>query len=406
MKTPIVIQKSTQPSIETLPFELVERKGLGHPDSLCDGIAETISQRYSKYCKRNFGLILHHNFDKVQLVAGISNAKFGGGSVKRPITIQIAGRGTSEFQQDEIPIDTIAKGSTEEHLKRTLRYFKRENFAIESYIGRGSADLTQLYSRSQVKGKTPNSNDSSFGFSHWPLSTLEKAVLLSEQYISNNLRSKLRSIGEDVKVLGERRRKTIDVTVAVATVDQEIANLKEYVDLKETIKGSLEDYLEGFLLGRKINVDINCADDYQAESVYITVTGTSAENGDDGAVGRGNRLNGLITPFRGMSLEAYAGKNPVSHVGKIYNVLALVTAKQIVAQNSDVSECSVLYSSKIGDYVDKPRNVCVTIRLKENGNDRRVRKSVREIVIEELNSISDLTAELIERDLNHWFAEW
>jgi S-adenosylmethionine synthetase len=406
MKTSLVIQRSTHPPIETLPFELVERKGLGHPDSLCDGIADTISQRYSKYCRKHFGLILHHNFDKVQLVAGRANAKFGGGSVERPITIQVAGRGTSEFEKAEIPVDTIAEESTEEYLKRTLRYFKPDNFSIRSFIGRGSADLTQLYSRSLGKKHTPNSNDTSFGFSHWPLSTLEKTVLLSENYISSNLRSKLRSIGEDVKVLGERRRKTIDVTVAVAVVDREIANLEEYLDLKETVKSGLKDYLEGLLAGRKINVDINCADDYRTESVYITVTGTSAENGDDGAVGRGNRLNGLITPFRGMSLEACAGKNPVSHVGKIYNVLALLTARQIVAHDSDVSECSVLYSSKIGDYIDEPRNVCVAVRPKGSGNYVRIRESVKEIVRRELEHIPDLTVELIEKDLAYWVTEW
>jgi S-adenosylmethionine synthetase len=51
-------------------------------------------------------------------------------------------------------------------------------------------------------------------------------------------------------------------------------------------------------------------------TVYLTVTGTSAEAGDDGEVGRGNRVNDLITPYRPISLEAAAGKNPVTHVGQ------------------------------------------------------------------------------------------
>jgi S-adenosylmethionine synthetase len=77
-------------------------------------------------------------------------------------------------------------------------------------------------------------------------------------------------------------------------------------------------------------VVVNAADDLQAGSVYLTVTGTSAEAGDDGEAGRGNRVNGLITPYRPMTMESAAGKNPVTHVGKISNVCAsLITQRQV-----------------------------------------------------------------------------
>ena len=68
---------------------------------------------------------------------------------------------------------------------------------------------------------------------------------------------------------------------------------------------------------------VNALDDPKASDesgIYLTVTGLSAEQGDDGEVGRGNRVNGLITPSRAMSLEAAAGKNAVAHVGKLYNL--------------------------------------------------------------------------------------
>ena len=31
-------------------IELVERKGLGHPDSICDALAEELSRSLSRYC--------------------------------------------------------------------------------------------------------------------------------------------------------------------------------------------------------------------------------------------------------------------------------------------------------------------------------------------------------------------
>ena len=70
--------------------------------------------------------------------------------------------------------------------------------------------------------------------------------------------------------------------------------------------------------------------------MYLTLLGTSAEQGDSGQVGRGNRVCGLISLNRPMSVEAAAGKNPVSHVGKIYNVLAHELAMRIYAESAVV----------------------------------------------------------------------
>ena len=70
------------------------------------------------------------------------------------------------------------------------------------------------------------------------------------------------------------------------------------------------------------HVEIRTRHDRGAGGMYLTVLGTSADGADGGQVGRGNRVNGLISLHRPMSTEAAAGKNPVSHVGKIYNLLA------------------------------------------------------------------------------------
>ena len=100
-----------------------------------------------------------------------------------------------------------------------------------------------------------------------------------------------------------------------------------------------------------VEVCVNCAD--AGENIYLTVTGTSIEMGDDGATGRGNRGNGLITPMRPMTMEAIAGKNPVSHVGKIYNVLAQKAAAEIV-ELEGVEEAYVTLVSKIGSPISQP----------------------------------------------------
>ena len=115
---------------------------------------------------------------------------------------------------------------------------------------------------------------------------------------------------------------------------------------------------------REIKIQINTSDNNSpknVEDVYLTVTGLSAEIGDDGQVGRGNRVNGLITPSRTMSLEAAAGKNPYNHVGKIYNVLANLIARDIVNEVDGVKEASVQILSAIGQPIDQPQVVNVEV---------------------------------------------
>jgi S-adenosylmethionine synthetase len=51
--------------------EIVERKGLGHPDTICDALAETLSRNLCREHRDRFGTVLHHNVDKA-LLYGVS----------------------------------------------------------------------------------------------------------------------------------------------------------------------------------------------------------------------------------------------------------------------------------------------------------------------------------------------
>jgi S-adenosylmethionine synthetase len=121
--------------------------------------------------------------------------------------------------------------------------------------------------------------------------------------------------------------------------------------------------------------------------VYLTTTGLSAEAGDDGAVGRGNRANGLITPYRPMSLEATAGKNPVTHVGKLYNLLALRIARGLDEDLGAAYSC-VQILSRIGDPVSEPLAVDVTTTSTDEN-------TVRSVVDDQLATIDRLTADIL-----------
>ncbi len=88
-------------------YEFVERKGLGHPDTLSDALAEFLSVNYSNYTIENFGAVLHHNFDKVGLLGGASFVKFGEGYLTKPIRVLINGRASTKFGDTDIPVKDL-----------------------------------------------------------------------------------------------------------------------------------------------------------------------------------------------------------------------------------------------------------------------------------------------------------
>jgi S-adenosylmethionine synthetase len=337
--------------IEDQAIELVERKGLGHPDSIADGVSESVSRALSRLYLDEFGKILHHNTDETQVVGGASEPKFGGGKVTKPIYMLLVGRATTEVNKEKLPIHDTAIEAAKKYVASVCSHIDLEHdVEFDSKIGAGSIDLRGVFEQKSVL-----SNDTSFGVGFAPLSDTERLVLESERFLTLKLKKKLPALGEDVKVMGYRAGDKIRLTVAAALVDREIDDGDAYQSVCEEITQKLADQASK-LTHREVAIDVNTADDPELGRYYLTVTGCSMEAGDDGSVGRGNRANGLITPCRPMSLEASAGKNPVNHVGKIYNLLGNLIAADIVKETGgNVKEVHVRILSQIGKPVDQPQ---------------------------------------------------
>lgn len=384
----IVITEATGQYIDDLPVEIVERKGIGHPDSLCDGIAERISREYSNWCLENLGVQLHHNFDKVQLVAGEVDVRFGGGEIIRPIRIQIAGRGTPRYNGRKVPMDTIAIEAARAHIRETMRYLDPIKHAvIDSYAGRGAAELVSVVDH-------VTANDTSFGVSHWPRSALEGIVYNTANFINYDLIDQF-PVGEDVKVMGYRSDGEIVLTVALPFIATEIKDLTEYVEVKQAAQAAIQSFADE-VCTRRVRVDVNTADNEEQGDYYLTLTGTSAECGDDGAVGRGNRVNGVIAPFRATSLEAACGKNPISHVGKIYNVLSLRAAQAIVEEIKGIKGATVYVLAQIGKPLDQPLVATAQVHPDDGQLSEKMAAEAREMLDHHLAHVAKV-GELIRK---------
>jgi len=386
----------TQP-VNTQEIEIVERKGLGHPDTICDALAEKLSAELCKFYYEKFGFVLHHNVDKNLLVGGSALPKFGGGEVNEPIEIFLSGRAIKEYKGVKIPVDEMAVESAKEWLKENIHAIDPEKHVrIHTYIRPGSVDLVDIYMR-QLKEGLPLSNDTSFGVGYAPFDDLENVVYHVEKRLNSKEFKEIHpEVGEDIKVMGVRIGEKIKITIACAFVDKFVKDINDYVEKRENVRKVALDVAKKFT-NREVEVDINTGDDVENENVYITVTGTSAEAGDDGEVGRGNRVNGLITPYRPMSLEAAAGKNPITHVGKLYNITANEIAREVVKEVPEIEEAYVYMVSQIGKPVNQPLAVDVKVRGSEPTESFQPKVEV--IVNEKLSEMKDIWKRLVNGEI-------
>ncbi len=388
------------PPLESERVEIVERKGIGHPDTICDAIAEQTSINLSKFYLEEFGRIYHHNLDKAVLVGGRSNPAFGGGEMIQPIEIELVGRAILEVKGKTVPIWEIFERTVMEWFQENVPNVDVHNWnhlSIDLNVRPGSKDLVTLYDIAFEKGIPPEANDTSFGVGFAPFTQLENIVMKVENTLnSRDFKKKHPYLGEDIKVMGVRIEDNIRITVAAAFVDKYVDNLQDYLEKKERIKEHVFN-IASSLTDRPVEVFVNTADIPEKESVYITVTGTSAESGDDGQVGRGNRVNGLITPYRPMSLEAPAGKNPISHVGKLYNILANEVAKKVVESLEEVEEAYVYVVSQIGKPITEPQAMDVKVRLKKEV--RGIQEEIEKLSREELENVTEYWKRILKGEI-------
>lgn len=390
-----ITQLSTTP-VSAHEIEIVERKGLGHPDTLCDALAESVSIALSRHYLARYGLILHHNVDKALIRGGAAHAEFGGGAVLQPIEIYLAGRATHDVNGSKVPVAEIAVETARQWLREHMHAVDCDrHLKFHCLIRPGSSDLVDLYLRQQETG-IALANDTSCGVGYAPLDELERLACSVERHLNGPaVRAAHPAFGEDIKVMAVREGDEITLTVACAFISRYIQNIGDYTANKTRLTEIALDTARR-VTDKKITAHVNTADRLDAGSIYLTVTGTSAEAGDDGEVGRGNRANGLITPYRPMTMEAVAGKNPVTHVGKLYNVTATRIAAALVREVENVSEAYCYLVSEIGKPIQEPRAVDVRVRTADKRPLSDLMPAIAEVVHAELTNIGGLWREFVQ----------
>ncbi len=351
-------QQASGPKTADLDVEIVERKGIGHPDSMCDAIMEDVSRALSRAYLDRAGTVLHHNCDKALLVAGQVELQWGGGRVLEPMRLVMGDRATAAWNGQRIDVNAIAVDTARQWIRAHLHHVDPDgHLQYQVELKPGSASLAAQYRREGV----PTANDTSTVVGYAPVTETERLVFEAERYLnSRGFKACFPDTGEDVKVMGVREARTLHLTIAMPLLDRALHSEDDYFERIEEIREATLAHLRSRLEHLDELTLVLNALDRRGEGlagIYASVLGVSAESADSGEVGRGNRVNGLISFCRPGGSEAAAGKNPVGHTGKIYSVLADRLAGRLVGGVQGLEEVTLWLSSEIGQPVDQPRVV-------------------------------------------------
>ncbi|MGW2588398.1 methionine adenosyltransferase [Streptomyces virginiae] len=321
---------------------ILERKGLGHPDTLADHLAEALSREYANWTLEHAGAVLHHNFDKLTMHGGAVHVTYGGGRVLAPIKIMVNGRVTRRCGEVAVPVEQIVRDTITEFFAERVPVFADHldvQFNLTSNSSPGAVhtgadgdtergvwfdlqSIDQLRERHRLI-----SNDTSMGTGFAPLTPLEAFAreLVDELSGPSAFTAAHPWCGTDVKMMLVGDAESFDAVLCVPQVSAHVASREEYLanraKVAEYCRARAAEAL-GEEVAAAATFRINARDIDDRDELYLTLSGTSLESGDEGVVGRGNRANGLITPLRPINLEGVSGKNPVYHVGKLYNLAA------------------------------------------------------------------------------------
>ena len=385
------------------PYEVIERKGVGHPDTLADTLAEKLSVAYSAYTLDNFDAVLHHNFDKLSLLGGNSYVAFGMGYLTRPIRIVLNGRASTKFDGREIPVRELLETTAKDFIFSEFPMIDEKDVEIlyqlsnASSPGKVNHDTKEEGTRKfwfEPRGlhdlserQFLASNDTSIGCAYAPLSRLEETVIELEKYLNMSYRQDNTWLGADIKIAAFGSPEEMGITICLPQLSLQTPDIGSYRNNMEKVVADIRDFVDR-RDERRFSINANMRDNYDTCELYLTVTGSSIESGDEGVVGRGNRLNGIISATRPFSMEAVCGKNPVYHVGKVYNVIANNIARRLYEMTGDYVE--VFLISQSGRALKDPWKTMVG--MKKRLPDEQL---VRDVVIDELDKSDKITEGIV-----------
>lgn len=381
--TTVVVSTETRPLPDDTRIEIVERKGIGHPDTIADAIADRFCELYGAFSLAEFGDVAHHWVDKTMTIGGEAELQFGASRMVKPIRVLVVGKATRTVGDIVIPVEDIARQAAADEFQRATPLLDvSDEVAVEVHLndavgaGRSAAWYRPAEAQNLGGRAVSRSNDTVMCGGYAPLSRLESLVLLIEQVLNSaDLRSHLPAIGSDIKVMARRIDSTLDIVCCVPCLARFVASRSEYDACVAAAREIVIDLCRTAAPDLDVTVRLNTRD---GREVYMTHSGTALDTGDVGVVGRGNKLNGVIPMCRETGIEAACGKNPTYHGGRIYSVVAQHIADEVWTRLGIHNYVNIVAAN--GDRIDKPSFVAVKTADLADGAGSEIERIVAEVL--------------------------
>lgn len=382
-------------------FEVVERKGIGHPDSMADILAEEFSRRYSRFGLDHLGVVPNHWVDKVALIGAASSVEYGAFTVNKPISAYLFGKLTMAVGETVLPIEEIFRAATDDVLTeatRTSAILEHVRHVVENTSGTALDHPRAFYAPTTAAEAEPaaelRANDTAFCAAHAPATPTELLAIALENHVNSvAFACAFPAAGSDVKVMLLRGETGLDITVCLPFHPALTPTGESYrlmlASAHEHIAGTAAAMAVSLGIGEAVRVAVNTKD--AAGGAYLAPFGTSLGKGDCGLVGRGNKADGVIASSRSAGVEALAGKNPVHHTGKLYTLAASRIADRLHAELGLVNETVLM--SRNGDLLNQPAFAGVRLAGRATAGQRA---AVDEIVHDTIERLDLLTKWLLE----------
>ncbi len=391
-----IIIKNDYKSPEENSIEIVERKGLGHPDTLADKLAELCSKTYARYCYKNFGCVLHYNFDKLYIGGGKFIYQDNKIIKENKIRIELNGRASNTMNGKKIDIDGLLTPVIKKYIKSIIPRIDVENDLYIKINCTQNSKRDNWYTPKSIEdipdAKEVFASDTSLCVAHGGMTFVEKIAMEVENFFWNYDTEafptpKFSDIGQDIKVMVSRIENNISVTVCMPVYKDIYETQEEYEEIVMKYEKLLEKVISKIknLNNYTYKVDINKLPSGSYRN-YSLLKGSCIECGEEGVVGRGNNSQGLITAFRNHTVEASSGKNVRYHTGKVVDFMARQAVKRIYNE-LDIN-CSLYALTRNRNSLYRPYVFYLSVDS-ETKNEK-----IRKIINEEFNS------DYIEKILN------
>jgi S-adenosylmethionine synthetase len=389
----------------TFDFELVERNGIGHPDSIANAIAEEMSRLYANHSLQRFGVIAHHWFDKVMIVGGHAHIDFLRTEVLRSPHFILAGKAILRVGTEAIPLQDIFETAVSTILRSALKgpgTGKRHICEVRVQDSAGPGERSTRYRPTSIdelrkfEAQDIVSDDSHLCVGFAPFSPTESLVLDIERFLTSPSQEISRPwLGRDIKTTASRVGSITHVVVNVPMLAIYVQHFSAYRGMREELEHDIREFCTQKIGACSVSVN----PDPGLGRACLTVTGSRLDTGDTGISGRGNRASGLVTPMRSMSIETSVGKNPHDQSGKLLNICARRISEAVHKEFN--FSCTAHVLAMKGDRLEAPARLALEYSH-DADLDAASRTRIETLARDQLAQLDKIRDQLLSGSIKLW----